>query len=273
MQDRLADILKLFRLQAQVFQAGPICDGGEFAPSGNTGYLHVLTAGAIEVSSGGELVRLLEPSVLLYMRPQAHRVRVLQADTSMLCARFEFGDVTSNPLRKAFAAPFQVALSSLPQLERLLQVLYTEAEEEHCGRQAVLDRLMEVLLIQLLRDAMDTQRLESGLLAGLADPKLSRALTAMHQDVQRPWTLAELAQQAAMSRARFAERFHAVLGVTPGAYLNDWRLSVAREMLLQGKPVQWVSDAVGYGSASAFSRVFKARAGETPMQWLKRQRK
>jgi AraC-like DNA-binding protein len=70
-----------------------------------------------------------------------------------------------------------------------------------------------------------------------------------------------------MSRARFAERFHDVVGMTPGAYLSDWRLGLAKSMLLKGASVQTIANDVGYGSASALSRVFSSRCGMSPTEW------
>jgi transcriptional regulator GlxA family with amidase domain len=132
----------------------------------------------------------------------------------------------------------------------------------------VLDRLIEVVFIQVLRDLMDQQRLQVGLLAGLAEPRLARAINAMHADPARSWTLEDLAATAGMSRARFAVKFREVVGTTPGSYLGEWRLGVAQSLLRQGKPVQLVSDIVGYGSASALSRAFRAQVGRSPKEWV-----
>ena len=70
-----------------------------------------------------------------------------------------------------------------------------------------------------------------------------------------------------MSRARFAQRFHDIVGMTPGAYLSDWRLGLAKSMLLRGSTVQNIATDVGYGSSSALSRVFSSRVGMSPTEW------
>jgi AraC-like DNA-binding protein len=72
-----------------------------------------------------------------------------------------------------------------------------------------------------------------------------------------------------MSRARFAERFHEVVGITPGAYLGDCRLGLAQTLLLKGQPVKLIAGDVGYASASALSRVFTSRCGMSPTDWLR----
>jgi len=116
---------------------------------------------------------------------------------------------------------------------------------------------------------MDQQRLQIGLVAGLADPRLAKAINAMHAEPARNWSLEELAATAGMSRARFAVKFRDVVGMTPGSYLSEWRLGVAQSLLRQGKPVQLVSDVVGYGSASALSRAFRSQLGLSPTEWMK----
>ncbi|MEN8801641.1 MAG: AraC family transcriptional regulator, partial [Thiogranum sp.] len=96
-----------------------------------------------------------------------------------------------------------------------------------------------------------------------------KAINAMHAEPAHPWSLEELAATAGMSRARFAAKFRDVVGMTPGSYLGEWRLGVAQSLLRQGKPVQLVSDVVGYGSASALSRAFRAQIGLSPTEWVK----
>jgi AraC-like DNA-binding protein len=90
----------------------------------------------------------------------------------------------------------------------------------------------------------------------------------MHAEPSRNWSLEELAATAGMSRARFAVRFRDTVGMTPGSYLGEWRLGVAQSLLRKGKPVQLVADIVGYGSASALSRAFRAQVGLSPTEWL-----
>jgi transcriptional regulator GlxA family with amidase domain len=160
-------------------------------------------------------------------------------------------------------------LASAPVLSDTLTMLFREAAEDHCGRQAVINRLSEVALIQILRDLMDQQRMHLGLLAGLADPRLARAINAIHGEPARAWTLEDLAQEAGMSRARFSVRFRDTVGMTPGSYLSEWRLGLAQSLLRRGKPVNVVADEVGYANASALSRVFAARKGMPPTTWMK----
>jgi AraC-like DNA-binding protein len=270
MHDRLVELLKCFELRARVFQAGPLCHSSRYDESEGLGHIHVLQRGTLRVESPGHPPMLIdEPSLFFYMNPTTHRLVPKARDVEMVCASMAFGAGLRNPLARALPGVVLIRLRDMPALDMTLQVLFREATEQHCGRQAVLDRLIEVVFIQVLRDLMDQQRLQVGLLAGLADPRLAKAINAMHAEPARAWSLQELAATAGMSRARFAARFREVVGMTPGSYLGEWRLGVAQSLLRQGKPVQLVSDVVGYGSASALSRAFRAHTGQTPTQWVK----
>lgn len=269
MEDRLIDLLKCFHLHARVFQAGPFCDTSEFYEGDKLGYIHLVKEGTIRLESPHHPTQLIdEPSVFFYMNPTRHRLVPVGGKVETVCASLEFGAGLGNPLTQALPDLMVIRLRDMPNLDQALQLLFLEAAQQHCGRQAVLDRLMEVVFIQILRDAMEQQRLQVGLLAGLADTRLAKAFNAMHRAPARPWTLEQLAQQSGMSRARFASHFHDVVGITPGNYLTQWRMANAQSLLRQGKPVQWVSDTVGYGSASALSRAFRAQLGLSPTEWL-----
>jgi AraC-like DNA-binding protein len=271
MGDRLVSLLRWFELRARVFQSGPLCHPTVYDAAEGLGYIHVLRSGRIQVETAGQgPLEVDQPSLLFYMTPTTHRLIPHPDGADTVCASFEFGAGLHNPLVKALPERILVPLADLPILDGTLDVLFKEAFEDHCGRQAILDRLAEVLIIQLLRELMDQQRIEVGLLAGLSDPRLAKAINAMHDDPGRAWTLAELASTANMSRARFATRFRDTVGTTPMGYISEWRLSIARSLLRRGKSVQVIAVEVGYGSASALSRAFTAHTGLTPREWQKR---
>lgn len=268
MSDRLVSLLKWFDLRARVFQAGPLCRSASFDGGDGLGYIHMLRAGRLRVTSNGHAALLLdEPSLVFYMAPARHRLSPLSDGADTVCASFEFGAGLYNPLITALPGVVTVKLAELQNLAATTEALFAEAAGEHCGRQAILNRLVEVLIIQLLRELMDQGRIQTGLLAGLSNPRLVKAINAIHADPRRAWRLTELALLANMSRARFAVNFRETVGTTPMAYLTDWRLSVARSLLRLGKSVQTVSDEVGYASASALSRAFTAQSGMSPSEW------
>ncbi len=268
MDDRLVSLLKRFELRARVFQAGPLCRMAQFDAADGLGYIHLLRAGTLAVRSPGELPPVLEePGLLVYMNPASHRLDPGERGAELVCASFEFGSGLGNPLVRALPQPLWLPLADLPGLAAAVDLLFREAAEAHCGQQAVLDRLVEVVIVLLLRELMDQQRLQLGLLAGLADPRLARAINALHAEPAHAWTLEQLASVAGMSRARFAVRFRDVVGQTPLAYLADWRLALAQTLLRRGQPLELVAHQVGYASASALSRAFSARVGTTPGRW------
>jgi len=201
------------------------------------------------------------------MNPTQHSIDPLEDDVSMVCATFEFGIGQGNTMQAALPELFVLRLADSQALATTLEQLFAESTRNRCGRDAILDRLSEITLIFNLRDLMNQRRLDIGWLAGRADPKLSRAINAIHEHPEHDWTLDRLAAAAAMSRARFAKHFHDVAGMTPGTYLGDWRVGLAKSMLLNGASLQTIAGDVGYGSASALSRVFSSRCGMSPTEW------
>src|SRR5690606_3846402 len=142
-----------------------------------------------------------------------------------------------------------------------------EAFERRCGHRAMVDRLFEVVMIQLLRQLMERGELRGGMLAGLGHARLRNAIVAMHEAPARDWSLEELAATAGMSRSVFAASFREVVGQTPGQYLQGWRVALAQPALRRGRPLKVVAGEVGYGSEAALSRVFKAHSGLSPRAW------
>jgi len=144
------------------------------------------------------------------------------------------------------------------RLRRIVEIIGDEADVQRPGRDLILERLVEVLLVEALRFRLGSAaRQERGLLAGLSDPALARALREIHADVARRWTVVELARIACMSRAVFAERFTQKVGMPPMQYVLEWRMAIAKDMLRRDRySLAEVADRVGYQSASAFSAAF-----------------
>lgn len=269
--DRLVWLLKRFELKAHIFQTGPLRHPGNFQTQDNLGYIHVLKSGKLLLETTGKPAQLLEePSIFFYMNSTQHRLTPKDDNVNLVCASFEFGANLKNPLAQALPEMLILRQQDMPTLTKSLNLLFKEAEENHCGRQAILDRQIEIVIILLLRDLMDENRLNIGLLAGLSDMKLAKAINAMHAEPEKHWSLEELAAKAGMSRARFANKFRTTVGMTPGHYLTEWRLGIAQSLLSRGKTVQLVADTIGYSSASALSRVFTTHLGISPSAWRKK---
>lgn len=152
------------------------------------------------------------------------------------------------------------------RLRRIVGLIRDETTTQRPGRDLILERLVEVLLVEALRfRPAEAERQEKGFLAGLADPALAYALRRLHADVARAWTVAELAQVAGMSRAVFAQRFNRKVGMPPMQYLLEWRIAIAKDALRRDRvPLAELAERVGYQSASAFSTAFARVTGASP---------
>lgn len=150
----------------------------------------------------------------------------------------------------------------------LARLVADEARATRPARAVVLERLLEVLLIETFRSAPLTLS-SPGLLRGLADPRLAHPLRLMHAEPARPWTVAGLAAEAGLSRSALFTRFQREVGLLPMEYLTRWRMSLAQNLLRQGSlAIAEVATRVGYGSASAFSVAFARQVGKPPGKFM-----
>ncbi|PKA68494.1 MULTISPECIES: AraC family transcriptional regulator [Pseudomonas] len=266
--DRLSTLLSHFAVHAGTFHSGDFC--GVSAHEGEpTGHVHLLQAGELLLKPGNEReVRLNEPSLIFFPRPFPHRMSADESmDTQLVCATLTFDGGSGNALAAALPDCLVLKLSEIPELGATLEWLFTEAFEGHCGRVAVMDRLFELLVILLLRHLISSRDQQPGMIAGLADPRLSRALNVMHEQPAKPWSVAELATAANLSRAGFAEQFRRVVGQPPADYLLSWRISLAQKRLREGRPMALIAQEVGYESPSALARAFRRKTGLSPREW------
>lgn len=267
--DRLDALLNHFPVRAQMFHSGALCGITEFQDGGESGQLHLVRTGSIEViHPGSSPVRISEPSLLLYPRPFSRRfVTDAQHGADLACAELHFKGGSVNPIGAALPDFVCLPLKNIDGAGGTLALLFAEAFGSNCGRHALVDRLFEVLLIQVLRQLMETDQIKGGMLAGLAHPKLRKALVAMHDQPAQEWSLEALGEIAGMSRSVFANSFRNTVGCTPGTYLQGWRIRLAQQALRMGQPLKMIAVEVGYGSEVALSRAFKAQCGLTPREW------
>lgn len=175
----------------------------------------------------------------------------------------------------------KLLVSLLPQLAHvhgqgrlttLVEQVNGETHANRPGRDAILSRLLEVLLIEALRSTTGPAA-PPGLLRGLADDHLAAALRGMHDRPTHDWTVVELAREAGLSRSTFFERFRREVGVAPMEYLLAWRMTLAKDLLRREKgSVAKVAERVGYSSASTFSVAFSRHVGMPPIQYKREQR-
>jgi AraC-like DNA-binding protein len=263
-----------------LFHAGPLCGVTHFDAVPGRSFLHVLRRGEMVVTHHRRdrlprKVAVKEPTLLFYPRPLAHDFHNAPVDgADFTCATLDFQGGDRHPLVRALPEMLVLPLHRVQGLETALQLLFSETEQVRCGQRILADKLFEVVLLQMLRWLLDHPQasgINMGLISGLADPALARALTALHERPGEAWSLEAMAQEAGMSRSAFAARFKSTVGQTPADYLLDWRVGIAQSRLLQGDSVKFLADMLGYANASALSRAFTQKLGLSPRDWLKSQ--
>lgn len=248
---------------ARTFFAGNLCATAQFT---EIGHLHLFRRGRLTLRRTGFAdMALTEPSLLFFPRGRAHSFTGAgEGGADLVCATVDLGAGRGSPIGLGLPDLVVLPLALHPTLAPTCDLLVAEGFSEHDGKQAALDRLFDYLLILIVRHAVASRLVTSGVLAGLGDPRLSQALTAMHEEPRRAWSLEDLASTASMSRTRFAVRFREVVGQTPIDYLTSWRMTLAQQLLAKGRPVKRVAAEVGYDSPAAFSRVFGRFTGRSP---------
>ncbi|WP_271411496.1 AraC family transcriptional regulator [Pseudomonas sp. Q1-7] len=269
--DRLSTLLSQFGVRARLFHSGKLCGTAIYDGADQRGHIHLLQAGHLTLRGPrGADLSLTRPSLIFLPRPRHHQLIPVEPEGArLLCASMAFDGGAGNPLSASLPDLLVLPLDELPLLADTLNWLFREAADGHCGREAVLDRLFELLVILLLRHLLDHQALDTGMMAGLADPRLSRSLVRMHETPRHPWSVAELAAESNMSRTAYAGHFRTVVGQTPADYLLSWRISLAQKRLREGRPIALIADEVGYESPSALARAFRRKTGCSPRDWLR----
>jgi AraC-like DNA-binding protein len=224
--------------------------------------------------SGFEPVRLerFDPKVTSKVLGEVrHGARGGRPDVRLLGGWFVFDSPDTALLVSLL--PSLVHVRGVERLSTLVRLVGEEASERRAGRELVLTRLVEVLLIEALR-ATPGDDAPPGLLRGLADARLAPAIRQMHSQLARSWTVALLARTAALSRSAFFERFTHRVGLPPMEYLLAWRMAVAKDLLRrQDLGLGEVAERVGYGSASTFSTAFSRHVGRPPGRYAREGRR
>jgi AraC-like DNA-binding protein len=192
--------------------------------------------------------------------------------TRLLCGFVSLEAMNFRPLREALPVVIRIK-SSAPGTSTLVrsavQELIAEADARSPGGTSVVERLTEIILIELLRsEIVATQGAARGLLAGMSDPIVARALAAMHEAPNENWTVDSLARTSATSRSVLADRFGSIIGKSPMRYLREWRLFLASKALAATRrPIVQIAEEAGYDTEAAFSRAFSRLHGVPPARW------
>jgi AraC-like DNA-binding protein len=220
--------------------------------------------------SGFEPVRLerFDPNVTSKVLGEIrHGTRGGRPDVRLLGGWFAFDSPDSGLLVSLL--PSLVHVRGVERLSTLVRLVGDEAAERRSGRDLVLTRLVEVLLIEALR-AAPGEDAPPGLLRALADARLAPAIHQMHGQLARSWTVALLAKSSALSRSAFFERFSRTVGLPPMEYLVAWRMAIAKDLLRrEDLGLVEVAERVGYASASTFSTAFSRHVGRSPGRYAR----
>lgn len=286
--DLLSEFLTQSHVSASVFASPSVCGAWRINTTGmhrlgfhlvarGTCWLHMRGFAAPEPLRAGDLLvipgeqwHVLSPELELDGDDMLLPEHGSGPRTDLICGSISFPDATADALLNSM--PHLVMLRTGDgevdsRLETLARLMAAEARAEDGGRQVVLDRLADVLLVMVLRHIMQRGLVRSGLLAAIADPRLSRALAAIHAEPGAAWTLTGLAERAGMARTAFAQRFAAIMGDTPMNYVARWRMQQADRMLRDRRlSVAQIAERLGYSTEAAFRRAFKRLRGVGPGQ-------
>lgn len=191
-------------------------------------------------------------------------------DTVLIAGIFSFevsdAELLLGSLPRFLLIPARKASATV--IRSTLDILDIEIRGTRIGAAVLTDRLADILLVQVLRAALDEDSGQNfGWISALADARIGKAIGLMHGKAAHPWTLDALASSVGMSRSAFSKRFKSLVGLAPLDYLLRWRMRLARNALRQGSSVAAVSAKVGYSSESAFGHAFKRIYGEAPRRY------
>lgn len=280
--DVLAPLLDRLALRASTFFIGTLC-GSSDTPPGPAGQIHLLRRGGLRLRRPGRpAITVTDPSLILFAHPTPHGMDIVTADgADLVCAHVDLGSGPAGGDKTAGAGvagllglpePLIIARDDDPGLRPILDMLFDEAFGGRPGHRAAVDRLLELLVLVLVRHRLATGQGAPGLMAALADPRLAAVLQAVHAGPGDLWTLERLAAVAGMSRASFAATFKAAIGVPPGDYVTGYRLSLVKQGLRAGRSLKTLAARTGYASPTALARMFRQRVGVGPRDWVRRAR-
>ena len=300
--DPLADALQVLRPQGAMYTRSHMTAPWGMAIPPMEGFLmfHVVTAGSCVLSvDGNEPRRLQRGDLALVPRGAGHslmdaigspvsplfelpcervseRYEIIRhggggASTEMVCGTVQFDHPAAKQLIALLPPLICIDSSSPLQTEWLhstLAFMAAEANEMRVGGEAIITRLVDVLIIQAIRAWIEKDpAAQTGWLRALRDKQIGRAIAMLHRDPSQDWTLAGLASAVAMSRSAFAARFAELVEMPVMQYVAQWRMQVAYSMLQEPHArIADLASRLGYNSEAAFSRAFKRHTGINPSE-------
>jgi len=267
----LSDILKGLRATGSVYFCDFLVPPWELPyEDEERAMFHLVRRGRCQLDIDGETHRL-EPGDFVFITPGADH-KVFSDDpgdpqTLLLCGYCQFDATENDVLLRAlprYVLMQRDDMEQWPWLTRTLEHLSAEYMSGAPGSDLTVNKLTEVLLVQLLRADFGRSS-EIGIVAALRDKRLARALTAIHERPGESWTIESASEEASMSRSGFARKFKKLLGTSFLDYLTRLRMRIARELLTTTNlAVPTIGEKIGYQSDLSFVKAFKKLHGETP---------
>lgn len=188
--------------------------------------------------------------------------------TTLLCGSFSYDSSMNHPFVKDLPCFIHIKASETPELawlRSLVAVLANESRQPSPGSSVMVDRLTEVLFIQLMRTYMENSSNNAGYIAALADPHIGSALNLIHSETKAHWSVERLGDAVFLSRTAFTEKFSRMVGMPPKTYLINWRMQKAKTQLEHTDTAMIdIAEGAGYSSESAFSKAFKQYYDQPP---------
>lgn len=274
--DVLEAVLNAHRLRVSIVATPEFCGTWfENEPQTQRGSFHLIDSGSCWVRSPAldMPTQLATGDLIVFPRGSPHILCSTPTETAeapgfstLVCGEFEFGNAARNPVLDALPQSFIVRADDGGEAFRdLARVLSYSARSGLPGQRVIMDKLADSLFVMAVCVYAKRAPNQKGLLAALADPRLAKALAAMHTDPGRDWRVDSLAAVAGMSRTAFSVEFSAFLGISPFQYLTQWRIAEARRLLRDKRlSVAAVAEQLGYQSEAAFRRTFKRVEGVGP---------
>jgi AraC-like DNA-binding protein len=233
--------------------------------------LFFLTCGRAELVVDGAPYRIVAPALVAVHAAQPFVLHRFTADDPqrLIAAHVQLTGPVATLFLEEFVQPRTVALADgEPALRLAVAMIESELDAPRCGQPALLNRAGDILFIGLLRHLVaHPLATGGGLFHGLADPRIAKALVAMHQRPAFGWDLELLAQEAGMSRTAFATKFHETMHRPPGKYLSAIRLAIAQRAVDLGKGLKEAARVAGYANSSALSRALsRSKKPSAPSQ-------
>lgn len=269
--NKLQNIIDNFAINSQVIFNGSFCGDKTLGASEKAtgGHLHYLRSGKLTVlSDTGHKMVFDKPAVILLPFGTVHQIVASETDSAeLICAAINFTALEQRQMVSSLPKLIFLNLDDGP-MSATVAWMFAEIESTGLGQKSIVGKLCDILLIQMLRKLSEDGLVIQGMLAGLSHPALAATLVKLQEAPEEAWTLDLMAENAAMSRSKFAELFRETIGQTPNDFLTDLRVSIAQQLLAQDKPVALVANKVGYEHGSALARVFRKKTGLSPKEWL-----